>query len=171
MPALGRLVDRISLLCGVIAGLLLLAACAVITESVFVRYVLEASTIWQTEFVKYAVVGSTLLGCPYVLASHGHVKVDLIAERLTAPAVLRFELLAAVVGCAFCIVLAWSGWQYFYDAWRLGWSTESVWAPRLWIILLPLPLGAALTCAQYIVSIGRLAGARRAPTDHAVPGR
>jgi TRAP-type C4-dicarboxylate transport system permease small subunit len=171
LSALGRLVDRISGLCGFIAGALLLAACAVITESVFVRYVLEASTIWQTEFVKYAVVGSTLLGSPYVLASRGHVKVDLISERLARPAALRFELLAAVVGCAFCIVLAWSGWHYFYDAWRLGWSTESVWAPRLWIILLPLPLGAGLTCAQYAVAIARLAAARRVPTEHVAPNR
>lgn len=171
MTTIGRLVDRSSQLCGVIAGLLLLTACAVITESVFVRYVLQASTIWQTEFVKYAIVASTLLGCPYVLASRGHVKVDLIGERLPARAALKFELLAAIVGCAFCVVLAWSGWEYFHDAWRLGWSTESVWAPRLWIILLPLPLGAALTCMQYIVSIVRLAATSRAPTNSALTSR
>lgn len=161
MTAILRIVDWATRICAVLSGLLLLAACVIVSESVFVRYVLESSTIWQTEFVKYAVVAATLLGCPYVLATRGHVSVDLISSRLAPRAGALFQLLAALIGCTFCVVLAWSGWEYFHEAWRLGWVTESVWAPPLWIILLPLPLGVALTCVQYVVDIARLTAAAR----------
>ena len=156
MATIARIVDWASRICGVAASILLLAACVVISESVFVRYVLESSTIWQTEFVKYAVVASTLLGCPYVLSTRGHVSVDLISGHLAPRSAAWFKLVAAVIGCTFCIALAWSGWEYFHEAWRFGWVTESVWAPRLWIILLPLPLGVVLTTLQYVIDIARL---------------
>lgn len=165
MTTILRIVDWATRICAVAAGLLLLVACVVVSESVFIRYVLESSTIWQTEFVKYAVIAATLLGCPYVLATQGHVSVDLISSRLEPRAAARFRLVAAFIGCAFCVVLAWSGWEYFHEAWRFGWVTESVWAPPLWIILLPLPLGIALTCVQYIVDIlGLAAAARSSPS-------
>lgn len=133
--------------------MLLVAACLVVCEAVFVRYVLQTSTIWQTEFVKYAVVASTLLGSPYVLLLNAHVRVDLFEGRLPARLATLQRRLADVVGIAFCIVLAVSGWRYFHEAWSAGWVTESVWAPRLWIILLPLPLGIGLLCLQYAVDL------------------
>lgn len=172
MDAIARIVKWASGICGLVAASLLLAACIVVCESVFVRYVLGASTIWQTEFVKYAVIASTLLGSPYVLATQGHVNVDLISQRLAPRAAAALRLLAALIGCAFCLALAWSGWEYFYDAWRFEWVSESVWAPPLWIILLPLPLGIALTAAQYVVEIARLgASARLSPPDGAAADR
>jgi TRAP-type C4-dicarboxylate transport system permease small subunit len=44
-------------------------------QQVFMRYVLNASTVWQTEFVTYSIVAATFLGSPYVLMRRGHVNV------------------------------------------------------------------------------------------------
>ena len=152
MESLARWVRRLSNLFGVLAAICLAAACLVVCQMVFVRYVLGASTIWQTEFVLYAVV-ATLIGSPYVLATRGHVNVDLLSHYL-GPAGRRIaHLLASVLGILFCIVVAWSGWRYFHEAWTEGWVTESVWAPPLWIVLLPLPLGIGLLTLQYAVDI------------------
>lgn len=143
--------------CGVVAAVCLAAACLVVSQMVFMRYVLNASTVWQTEFVLYAVVAATLLGSPYVLATRGHVNVDLLSGYLGPRARRALALLASTIGVAFCAVLAWSGWQYFADAWAGAWVTESVWAPPLWILVLPLPLGIGLLTLQYLADILRLA--------------
>ena len=45
---------------------------------VVMRYFLNASTVWQTEFVIYSLVASTFIGSPYVLLIKGHVNVDLL---------------------------------------------------------------------------------------------
>jgi TRAP-type C4-dicarboxylate transport system permease small subunit len=151
-----RAVRLASELCGVAAALLLLAACGVVCQMVFVRSVLRASTIWQTEFVLYSVVAATLIGSPYVLARGGHVRVDFIARRAKGGAARALAIAASIAGISFTAVLAWSGWRYFYEAWSAGWATESVWAPPLWAVLLPLPLGVGLLTLQYAFDAARL---------------
>jgi TRAP-type C4-dicarboxylate transport system permease small subunit len=147
------LIGRVSRVCGIVAAMALMAACVVVCQMVFMRYVMERSTIWQTEFVLYSVVAATLIGSPYVMSLHGHVNVDLVSQFLGRRARFALALFSAIIGLAFCVVLAWSGWQYFHEAWESGWVTESVWAPPLWIVLLPLPLGVALLCLQYLAEI------------------
>jgi TRAP-type C4-dicarboxylate transport system permease small subunit len=153
LDAIVRGVGRLSKACGALAALLMIAACGVVCQMVFVRYVLNASTIWQTEFVLFSIVAATLVGSPYVLATRGHVGVDFVATHAGARGRRALGVLAAVVGIAFCVVLAWSGWRYFHEAWTEGWVTESVWAPPLWIVLLPLPLGIGLLTLQYVVDL------------------
>jgi TRAP-type C4-dicarboxylate transport system permease small subunit len=150
---LAHLISAVSRASGVAAAVALAAACLVVCQMVFMRYVIGASTIWQTEFVLYSVVAATLLGSPYVLLTRGHVRVDLVSHLLAPTGRRALEILSSTVGLAFCLVLAWSGGRYFYEAWTEGWVTESVWAPPLWIVLLPLPLGIALLCAQYVVEV------------------
>ena len=148
-----RFVGLASRACGTLAAFLMMAACVVVCQLVFVRYVLNGSTIWQTEFVLFSVVAATLIGSPYVLATRGHVGVDFVASH-AGPGLRRaLGVLASLAGIAFCAVLAWSGWRYFHEALVNGWVTESVWAPPLWIVLLPLPLGVGLLTLQYCVDL------------------
>jgi len=151
-----RVMDQVSRLSGAIAMLLLLAAVLVVCEMIVVRYILNASTIWQTEFVIYSLMAATFLGSPYVLLYRGHVGVDLV-PNLAGPRV-RFwlELVGGLVSLAFCAVLAWAGWIFLHEALVGGWTTDTVWALPLWIPLLPLPLGIGLLCLQYVSELIKL---------------
>jgi TRAP-type C4-dicarboxylate transport system permease small subunit len=120
---------------------------------VVMRYVLGASTIWQNEFVTFAIVAATLIGSPYVLLTRGHVNVDLLPHYLGERGKRWAALLASSMGWICCAVLAWTGWQYFHEAWSAGWVTQTVWAPPLWIPLLPLPIGLGLLTLQYTADI------------------
>ncbi len=172
MQTIARVVRLLSTICGVLAAVCLAAACLVVCEMVFIRYVLGASTIWQTEFVLYSIVAATLLGSPYVLLERGHVNVDLLGPLLGARMRRVQQIFAACLGLAFCCVLLWSGARYFHEAWSEGWVTESVWAPPLWIVLLPLPLGIGTLVLQYGVEILDLIRSRPAePGDDAGPGQ
>lgn len=156
-----RAVALVSRACGTLAALLMIVACAVVCQMVFVRYVLNASTIWQTEFVLFSVVAATLIGSPYVLATRGHVGVDFVASHMGALGRRTLGIVASLTGIAFCAVLAWSGWRYFHEALVEGWVTESVWAPPLWLVLLPLPLGIGLLTLQYVVDLACLVAGRQ----------
>jgi TRAP-type C4-dicarboxylate transport system permease small subunit len=150
-----RAVGWLSRASGIAAALCLLAACAVVCQMVFMRYVLVAPTIWQTEFVLYAVVAATLLGSPWVLSSRGHVSVDILPAELARRGYRRLRRALAIssslLGASFCALLAVSGTRYFHEAWVWGWVTESVWAPPLAIVLAPLPIGLGLLSLQYLV--------------------
>ncbi|MEK7261164.1 MAG: TRAP transporter small permease [Pseudomonadota bacterium] len=157
------LVRQLSQACGVLAAALLAAATLVVCQMVAMRYFLGASTVWQTEFVTFAVAASTFIGAPYVLLHRGHVNVDLVP--LYVPRRLRFmlALFGSLVSLTFCLVIAWYGWRYFHEALTGGWRTETVWSLPLWIPLAPLPLGMGLLSLQYVADILCLVTGRAAP--------
>lgn len=146
-------VDVLSRLCGLAAMLLIAASTLVVSHMVFVRYFLGASTVWQTEFVVYAMIASTFIGAPYVLLLKGHVSVDLLPNLIGGTGKRLLDVIAALFSLMFCGLLGWSGWHYFYEALSKNWTTDTVWALPLWIPLLPLPLGVAILCLQYVAEI------------------
>ena len=79
---------RISQLCGFIAAALIAVGVLVVCQMVFVRYVLNENTIWQTDFVTYCLVAATFIGSPYVLLTRGHVNVDVLPLYLGRTAAL-----------------------------------------------------------------------------------
>ena len=147
------IIETLSRLCGLASMLLIAASTLVVSQMVFMRYFLGASTIWQTEFVVYAMIASTFIGAPYVLMLKGHVSVDLLPNMLGGNGKRLLDVLAATISLMFCGLLGWSGWHYFYEALSRGWTTDTVWALPLWIPLLPLPLGIIILCLQYVVEI------------------
>ena len=160
MKAFVRIVSASSRVGGFVAIILIAVAALIVSQMVFIRYVLNGSTIWQTEFVTYALVAATFLGSPYVLLEKGHVNIDIL-QKVSGPRVrLALEIASNTVGLAFCVLLAWSGWHHFYEAWSNNWTTDTVWAPPLWILLLPIPAGVGLLCLQYVAEIFKLGGTR-----------
>jgi len=159
-------VRGLSRLFGVVAALLLLAAVLVVNQLVFVRYVLGESAIWQHEFVTFSLIGATFLGCPYLLLSHGHVNVDLLPAYLGGRARVALALLASAVSLAFCLIVAWAGFVWWYEAWVNGWRAATVWAPPLWIPYLALPVGIGLLSLQYVADILVLLTGRGAAPGH-----
>jgi TRAP-type C4-dicarboxylate transport system permease small subunit len=137
----------------VIAAALLLAAVAAVCHLVFVRYVLNASAIWQHEFVTFAVIGATLIGSPYVLLKRGHVNVDLLPLYLGRRGKKALALLAAVLSFFFCAVVTYYGWSFWHEAWVNDWRFSSVWAPPKWVPYAAIPLGFGLTALQYLADI------------------
>lgn len=148
-----RGVEVLSRACGAFAVVCLGAASVVVCQMVFVRYALGATTIWQTEFVTFAVVAATLIGSPYVLLRRAHVTVDLLPHYLAERPRRWLALAAAVFAWLACATLAWTGGAYFFEAWTEGWATESVWGPPLWIPLLSLPVGLGILTLQYTADI------------------
>src|SRR5215831_20546850 len=98
-------VTRISQACGIIAAGLIAGAVLVVCHMVFVRYVLNHNTIWQTDFTIYSLVAATFIGSPYVLLTRGHVNVDVLPHYLAYHARYRLALISALMSLAFCVVM------------------------------------------------------------------
>jgi len=148
-----QIVCSLSKLCGIVAAAMIVIAVLVVVQMVWVRYVLEASSIWQTEFVTYLLIAATFIGSPYVLLTRGHVNVDLIPLYLAQKWRLRFALFASFISLAFCLLIAWTGYEFWYEAWSNNWKSDSIWEVRLWIPYFSLPFGFAILCLQYIADI------------------
>ncbi len=71
-------VRTVSRAAGGFAAALIAIGVLVVCEMVFVRYVLNQNTIWQTDFVTYSLIAATFIGSPFVLMTRGHVNVDVL---------------------------------------------------------------------------------------------
>jgi TRAP-type C4-dicarboxylate transport system permease small subunit len=156
-------VAAVSQLGGVAAVALLLAAVLVICQMVFVRYVLQASAIWQHEFVTFSLIGATFIGAPYVLLTRGHVNVDLLPVYLGPRGRFALALLAALISLVFCLILTWYGVAFWYQSYIENWHAQTVWRPPLWIPYFAVPLGMGLLSLQYVADILALLTGRQAP--------
>jgi len=141
-------VDAISTLAGWCAAAMIVVAVGITCQMIFVRFVLNHSTIWQTEMVIYLVIAATLIGLPYVQKLRGHVNVDLVPLML--PSRLRFGLCVVTLSMSILIitVMLWYGYEFWHFAWDRNWKSDTVWGVRLWIPYLSLPVGLGLLALQ-----------------------
>ncbi len=158
---LQRGVGLISTVAGIAAAAMIFVSVLITCQMIFNRYVLNLSTIWQTEAVTYLMIGATLLGLPYVQRLRGHVQVDLIPELLP-PGPRR---VLAGVALALCLgvvaIMLWYGFEMFWLAFERGWRSDTVWGIKLWIPYLAMPIGFGLFVLQLAADLA----AEIAPAD------
>jgi TRAP-type C4-dicarboxylate transport system permease small subunit len=158
-----RIVTLISQVMGFIAAGLIAAGVLVVCHMVFVRYVLNHNTIWQTDFTTYCLIGATFIGIPYVLLSRGHVNVDVLPHYLEDRARFWLALVSAVMSLAFCVVMTVLTFQFWLEAWTERWVSDTMWRARLWIPYSTMPIGLGVLSLQYVADIINLVTGREPP--------
>lgn len=158
-----RSITAVSKLCGVIAAALIALAVLVVCHMVFVRYVLNQNTIWQTDFVTYSLVMATFIGSPYLLLSRGHVNVDVIPQFLSTRPRFWLAIASAIMSLAFCVVMTVLGFLFWKEAWDNSWVSDTMWRARLWIPYSAMPIGLGILSLQYVASLYNLFTGRELP--------
>jgi TRAP-type C4-dicarboxylate transport system permease small subunit len=158
-----RAVRMISQACGILAAALIAAGVLVVCQMVYVRYVLNETTIWQTDFTTYALVGATFIGAPYVLMTRGHVNVDVLPLYLGQTGRYYLALVSILISLAFCLVTTWLCLKFWYEAWSQNWVSDTMWRARLWIPYAAMPAGLALLSLQFVADLLCLVTGREPP--------
>jgi len=143
----------ISTACGIVSALMILVSVVITCQMIWMRFVMNASTIWQTEAVTYLMISATLIGLPYVQLLRGHVNVDLVPMMLPPRMRKALGLVVLLASIAVISILAFHGYELFHTAWERNWHSESVWGVSMWIPYLALPLGFGLFLLQLIADL------------------
>ena len=146
-----------------VAATLIALGVLVVCEMVFVRYVLNQNTIWQTDFVTWSLVAATFIGSPYLLLTRGHVNVDVLPLYLGYRARWWLALASIVMSLAFCITMAVLTARFWLEAWEQRWVSDTMWRARLWIPYSAMPIGMTLLSLQYVADLYCLLSGREPP--------
>ena len=163
LPSWAAAVNAVSRAFGVFAAGLIVLSIGVVCQMVFVRTVLGQSSIWQTEFVTFALVAATFLGAPYILLTRGHVAVDVLPLMLGHEARRWMSVTGSLVALLFCGCFLYAAIPWWYETWTLNQTTSSIWRARLWIPYLSVPVGLVLLCLQLLTQIALVIGDRELP--------
>lgn len=158
-----RAIMLISQVCGAIAGGLIALAVFVVCHMVFMRYVLNETTIWQTDFVTYSLIAATFIGSPYVLLTRGHVNVDVMPHFLGERERHWLAVLTVVLALVFCVTMTVLTFLFFKEAWDNTWRSDTMWRARLWIPYSSMPIGLGILSLQYVADLLNLLMGREAP--------
>lgn len=158
-----RAARALSTIGGLCAAALIAASVGVVCQMVWIRYVLGQTTIWQTDFVTFALVAATFLGAPYVLMTRGHVNVDVLPLYVGPRVRWWLALVASAISLLFALVLAWLASAFWYEAWDNNWRSDSMWRARLWIPYAAMPAGLAVLSLQMLADLAALLTGRQHP--------
>lgn len=146
-------VTALSTVAGWISAAMIVAAVIITCQMIWIRFVMNGSTIWHTEAVVYLVISATLLGLSYVQLLRGHVNVDLFPMWVKGKARLALAMLVLAVSIVVIGVMFFHGYEFWQLAFARGWRSDTVWGVRLWIPYLAIPVGLGLLILQMIADL------------------
>ena len=157
----GRIMDAVASLATGLAAVLVLLTLAVVTYSVFKRYVLGTPVTWTDELSGYLVVAMVMLGAADALRRGEHIAVDLLSSRargrlrvcLGAWGMLSVALFAAAILYSAVLMVHFS---FGFGIYSEGYLALPMWIPQSMVVL-----GAALLLLMAIT--GLIAVVRKRP--------
>ena len=170
MRTLLRLADAIDALSGAlgkVAAALLLALVALVTWNALGRYALGGSAVWAQELEWHLLLVVALVGVSVLMREGGHVRVDMVHERLPARARHAIDLVSMLLGAGVAVVLIRYSVGFVDSAWsiREG-SADPGGLPGRYALKALVPVLLGLLAVQCLANAVRLLDAlRRAPDD------
>lgn len=131
-----RLINRFSDLLGTISAVLFVLMMFNVFVNVILRYTMNVSSIASQEMEWHLFATMFMLGIPYTLRHDGHVRVDLVYERLPNHLKDWIDILGGLLLLMpFCILIVWYGLDFAKESWMLNeTSGDPGGLPYRWII-------------------------------------
>ena len=145
----------------VLSAIALVVASCVLTYSVVLRYFSPQPTDWQDEFSVFLLIGVTFLSAAWVHSQRGHIGIEALAAILPPRANRIRVLIIDILSALFCAFFAWKSWTLLREAWVEGQTSNSSFAPPMWIPYSLMSVGMTLLTLQ--LAVGLLGHAHRRP--------
>ncbi|WP_413692372.1 TRAP transporter small permease subunit [Psychromonas sp. KJ10-2] len=159
MESLQSVFDRFSDIVGKIAATLMILLLANVFYDVVARYFFKSSSIGLQELEWHLFASMFLLGIAYTLKEEGHVRVDIIYERLGEKGKAWINFLGCIFFLLpFCALIIWYGYDFALESYNLQeTSGDPGGLSNRWIIKSMIPLSAlALALSAFGVLIKSL---------------
>lgn len=148
LPRLIRGWDRFNDAVMVLAGILFWGQMLIVNIEVFSRY-LGRPTTWVAEISSILVLWIPFMVAGWVLRREGHVKMDLLVERLSPKSQAMINFVTSLIGVVFMLIVAGSG--LITTIYWLGNKTPTVlMLPRSPIIAI-IFVGSLLFAIQFLI--------------------
>ncbi|MBC8338244.1 MAG: TRAP transporter small permease subunit [Alphaproteobacteria bacterium] len=157
MTSIIHAIEELSIWIGRAFGWCILILTLSVAYEVFVRYVLNAPTVWVFDMMVQMYGALFLMAGPYALAQDTHVRADVVYRLLPVRWQARIDLLLYLVfffpGMA---ALMWYGWEIAMDSWRykeVSWNSPA--RIQIYFFKTLIPLAGGLFIIQGVAECMR----------------
>ena len=129
MTSIIHAIEELNIWIGRAFGWCILILTLSVVYEVFVRYVLNAPTVWVFDMMVQMYGALFLMAGPYALAQDTHVRADVIYRLLSVRWQARIDLtLYVLFFFPGMLALLWYGWEIASDSWRykeVSWNSPA----------------------------------------------
>jgi len=156
-------IESLSIWVGRAFGWCILILTLSVSYEVFVRYVLNAPTVWAFDMMVQMYGALFLMAGPYALAQDSHVRADVVYRLLPVRWQARIDfVLYLLFFFPGMLALFWFGWEIASDSWRykeVSWNSPA--RIQVYFFKTLIPLAGALLIVQGIAECMRCLVAMR----------
>jgi TRAP-type C4-dicarboxylate transport system permease small subunit len=131
------------------AGIFVFITLAICAE-VLLRYGFNNPIAWVVQVSEYALLWITFLGASWVLRNDGHVRVDIMLQFLSRPALRICGLMSSASGLLTSLVLIVFGTNVTWTAMARGSFRPTGIDIPTWIVVVVIPVGGLLLFFRFL---------------------
>ena len=150
---IGVLIDRISFAFALLAGLMMLSVALFMSYEAFSRHFMDHPTSWVFAVSILIFIWFTFLSVPYGIKLDKHVACDIFVTRLPAHSRQVIGVATDIASLVFICAMGIYGFGYFLEAVGFHSMSEGLFRYPMWLVLLAIPSGMALSVIQIIRKI------------------
>jgi C4-dicarboxylate transporter, DctQ subunit len=147
---LNNIFNRTIDLMAIFAGILLIFSMLIICIAVASRYLFGRPMGWVMEITEYSLLYITFLVAAWVLKREGHVKMDLVFNRLSPRTQVLFNMITSGIGAIICFILFWYGIRVTWELLRTRYFTPTILELPKFVIVAIIFIGSLLLCLQFL---------------------
>ena len=152
MEKFWKIFDRtLTAMMAVSAALVILIAVAV-TIDVLMRYIFAKTYAGLFEITEYSLLWITFLGAPWIMKNNGHVRVDLIVNKLPPHKRAWLTIIADFISIFLLITMTWYTAGLTLHDFRTSFRLSGILMAPKWPIEIIIPIGFFLLLLQVVRS-------------------
>lgn len=148
------MIGRAAGVASLLAGFATLAIVLLISYDVAMRYFFDQPQIFVDEVASFLEVLVVFGGAAYTFRVGGHVRIDLVTERIAPAGRAWLRAVTLALGIVFLAVVIWVTTQSGITALRYG-RVSAVMLYPLWLPMLFIPAGLALMALAMLATLVR----------------
>lgn len=145
-----KILQVLTKLVGVIAGVLVLYCAFSIVWEVIARGLLNSPTEWVMEISTYCVLIAGFLGMGVAYAGKKHIHVDIFVSKMSPKTLTYVEVLTSLIGIFYSFIFMIYSWNMAMLSLEMNNCAPTTLGTPLWIPQLSMPIGFAVLCLQII---------------------
>ena len=149
MQLVPRILDFIENCFAFLAISILLFISASVCLEVVMRYGFNDPLIWVVETSESALLYITFLGAAWVLRNNGHVRIDILVNRVSKKFKYQLGFVTCTIGVIVALIFTIWGGITTWDHWLRGLYKPTVLEIPSWILLIVIPVGSFLVATRF----------------------
>lgn len=149
-----KVVEKISSLFGIFAGIIMSICTLMIITEVILRYFFSSTLYITTEYMGYFMVAITFFGLAITLKDKGHIRIVFLQNLIKSKNKLFYlDMYSFIVGFLISILIFIATWKIFWNSLILGSQSTQISNTLLAIPQFPLVIGSFMLVLQFIAEI------------------